>query len=383
MAEQGNVTGYFSSSGSQHQAGASATPTPTPSKMGSSRALVLQEDSATIFDLIRSKVEWTKRIGAYFSREEQAERQAFKAEEDAKHEASRRALHQATVAEFGNAQEQRKQWVETNLARGNDYKDELRDMKAVISTERQEHIERGHQLTQAFKQQEAARQASIEEDKAHKQELGQLVKQQSHDLEEQLLQQRQTHMEQMQQHVKDLQAEKVGKLDEAMTYALLKRQQSVQSVKNTEDKWKKMTERQAALFTEHAHQNHEKNDESKVKMRDARKELQKKNRAHVETERRLKEEHAAKITQKALQAVEEKRAVREEVYSRRAAPAEEARVIKKVAEKAEQGAPAEKLASMMGVASPPKSPTPYHFSTSSPGKRGKSPSKSKSPSRLR
>ena len=161
-SEQGNVPGYFSSQSAGQVAG-SVTPSPTPSKMGSSRNLILAEDKGSVFDLIRAKVEWTNRIGALFSKEEQSERRAFKAEEDAKHQQRKSELHANTLAEFGNAQEQRRAVIDTNLARGADYKEELADMKAIIATERQDHAERGHQLTVAFKEQEARRQASIEE----------------------------------------------------------------------------------------------------------------------------------------------------------------------------------------------------------------------------
>jgi hypothetical protein len=143
------------------------------------------------------------------------------------------------------------------------------------------------QVTHGTEQAERNKRALAEfaENKAEK---GRRVKAESRMLTEQIALERAAQAEEMQQHVAELKAEKIGKVDASKRFMFTAKKDKHDEILRTEDKWKRLSKRQTEQYNAHAHDNHDKNDSGKQHMRENKASLVKRNNHSVHEERRIK-----------------------------------------------------------------------------------------------
>lgn len=156
-------------------------------------------------------------------------------------------------------------------------------------------------------------------------------------------------------------------------YHLDQKRGTASATRTTEDEWRRLEQSGKDAFARRAAENHERNDLDKEHMRDARRQLIKKNNEVAWTERRLKQEHASAIVQSRSTTEGAKRAVRDTVFSQRFVSADKSRFMRESvsslsAEKIEQ------TAMLLGIIKePPQRPnelvgSPYRLGSRSPPK---------------
>ena len=82
--------------------------------------------------------------------------------------------------------------------------------------------------------------------------------------------------------------------EESKNFSFHQKEEKGGEVRRTERKWKSLSKQEREAFLAHAHENHEKNDYTKEHMREARKEIVKKN-AEVANEMRNHKTNSAMI----------------------------------------------------------------------------------------
>ena len=102
-----------------------------------------------------------------------------------------------------------------------------------------------------------------------------------------------------------------------MNFALRQRQGKVDSVKRTEQRWRRTSEADRKAFLGHAHENKDRERATMEGMRSSRKNLVKSNNSSVREERQRKEEDAAHIAETRAAAALAKQAVHDTVYGSR------------------------------------------------------------------
>ena len=168
--------------------------------------------------------------------------------------------------------------------------------------------------------------------------------------------------------VATLKNEKIGKVDAAKRSMFEEKVDAVQSVKDIEERWRHLTQRERDDFLGHALDNHKKADFTKEQMRGARRELRSKNARHVELERQRKEGDKDIIEERKEREEVAKRALRDGVYSARSISPDKSRQVAKAASRSTSKSPTKRraqekaLATLadLGVPLPPGSPpSPY------------------------
>ena len=123
-------------------------------------------------------------------------------------------------------------------------------------------------------------------------------------------------------------------------------------VRRTERKWKSLSKQERESFLAHAHENHEKNDFTKEHMREARKEIIKRNQELAGETRQRKVNDAMVAMEKKEELDLAKKAVRDSMYTARYADANKAKIM---------GQSMQEATALTGVAAalPTPMPTPY------------------------
>ena len=256
-------TGYYSSV---------STPLVSPDKVSTqTHALADTADNVSQMGWLRWIVEIQNRLTVWWEKRDADERKQFKETEERVFMERKLALHKKTQDEFGNAKHQKMLSEQEKLARGNEYKAELQEWKALKNLQEDEWKAHGHELTMVHgKQQAENNRKSLQESFDIKAEKGREVKREEEQLREQLGAQQEKGLQERQQLVKELTAQKVGKYAEAMQYMFNHKKNAVKEVQDLEEKWKSMSRREREAFHARAAHNHEVNDKAKESMREVR-----------------------------------------------------------------------------------------------------------------
>jgi hypothetical protein len=277
-------------------------------------------------------VELQNRLIVDAEKRKKAERDAYRAAEDAKFQQRKQDLHAQVGRDFGNSKHMVEALHAENLMRGNEYKSELQSMKQIVMQEREEWQQFGRELTIQHGTEQAERtRARIAETTELKAEMGRQVRQEEQEWDQEIARQRNNFIHQAKKNVHELKQDKIGKTDDAMRYALTQRKNKVASVQRTERKWKSLTKQERDNFLGHARDNHIANDDCKEHMREARRQLVIKNNQAAREERQLKETHAAIIVTKKQAAGKAKKTARDKIYAERGVSAEQMELYKKFA----------------------------------------------------
>ena len=286
------------------------------------------------------------------------ERKLFKNNEDTKYQERKQALHKKVGEDFGNSKTTVDQIHEANRQRGLEYRQALEQMNKMVMHDREEWAQFGHELTIMHGTEQAERtKARIAEASEQKAEMGRQVRQEEQSWDKQVATQRHSWLAHAKEHVHTLKQDKIGKTDDAMRYALTQRKNKVASVQRTERRWKSLTKQERDAFLGHAHENHEKNDLTKDHMREARKELVRKNNQAYRDERQLKEDNAARIGEKKKEIGKAKRTARDKIFTERSVSADKLALYRELS----RSPSPEKMAREAGliIALPDEAPSPY------------------------
>lgn len=285
-----------------------------------------------------------------------AERKKYKAHEDGKFWERKQALHKKTADQFGKAKMEVEAVRQANLTRGAEYKAELEEMKEMAAQQREEWMQFGHELTVQHGPEQAERtKARLAETAEAKAEMGRQVKQEAQLNNKQRHTQRTNRLEEKRELVESTKQEEFSVPEEAKNFSFHQKEEKGGEVRRTERKWKSLSKQEREAFLAHAHENHEKNDFTKEHMREARKEIIKRNQEVAGEERERKVKDAMEATEKKEQIEAAKRAVRDSMYTARYADPNKAKVM------AQSLAEAAALTGVSSQITPPP-PSPYRLS---------------------
>ena len=115
--------------------------------------------------------------------------------------------------------------------------------------------------------------------------------------------------------------------EESKNFSFHQKEEKGGEVRRTERKWKSLSKQEREAFLAHAHENHERNDSTKEKMREARKDIVKKNQESAAEERTRKVNNKMQEAKEAEEASEAKRAMRDARYTSRYVTPEKAKIM--------------------------------------------------------
>jgi len=306
------------------------------------------------------QIELQNKVTAEEEKRARDERMAFKAREDARFWQRKQELHQKTNAEMGDVKAKLADIQQHNHDQAATYKKELGLMKELMNSQREDWVNFGHELTVEYGQEqvERTRQSLLEtaEEKARK---GLEVRREEKRLEKQMASQRADALEEARQHVLKLKEEKIGKTEEAMNFALRNRQDCVDSVKRTEQKWKTSAETLREEYLGHALENKEKAISTNESMRESRKALIGARSTTVRSERMTKETNAQIIATRKEEAEQAKRSVHDAIFHTRKVGSDKQETVRSI----NRAKSPKKRAVKAGlVVPPPRVPSPYKIS---------------------
>jgi len=304
----------------------------------------------------RWKVELQSKLIVEQEKKLAEERKEYKKHEDSKFWERKQALHKKTADQFGKAKMEVEAVRQANLTRGAEYKAELEEMKEMAAQQREEWMQFGHELTVQHGPEQAERtKARLAETAEAKAEMGRQVKQEAQLNNKQRHTQRTNRLEEKRELVESTKQEEFSTPEESKNFSFHQKEEKGGEVRRTERKWKSLSKQEREAFLAHAHENHEKNDYTKEHMREARKEIIKKNQDVAQEIRKKKDELQLKQLDQKVEYEQQNRALRDKTYQARYANAEKAKLM---------GQPIAEAAQVTGVAAilPPVPPSPYKLS---------------------
>ena len=226
----------------------------------------------------RWKVELTNKLAVHQEKQAHQERLQFKQHEDNKFWERKQALHKKTADQFGKAKMEVEAVRQANLTRGAEYKAELEEMKEMAAQQREEWMQFGHELTvQHGPEQMERTKARLAETAEQKAEQGRQVKQVAQLNNKQRHVQRTNRLDEKRALVETTKHKEFSNPEESKNFSFHQKEEMGGEVRRTERRWKSLSKQEREAFLTHAHENHEKNDFTKEHMRDARKDIIKKN----------------------------------------------------------------------------------------------------------
>jgi len=324
----------------------SSSPKPSPMATGAP-----SEVTESAFS--KWKVELQRKLLVDQEKTATEERKKYKAHEDGKFWERKQQLHKKTADQFGKAKMEVEAVRQANLTRGAEYKAELEEMKEMAAQQREEWMQFGHELTVQHGPEQAERtKARLAETAESKAEMGRQVKQEAQLNNKQRHTQRTNRLEEKRELVESTKQEEFSVPEESKNFSFHQKEEKGGEVRRTERKWKSLSKQEREAFLAHAHDNHEKNDYTKEHMREARKDVVKKNQEVAEEERRRKVNDAMVALEKTEETIAAKRALRDARYTARYVDPTKAKLM---------GQPHMEAAQAAGVAMlvQPLGPSPY------------------------
>ena len=345
-----NMTFHSSTTNPRPMVGVSTrTPSPQASPMAAGAPSEVTEAAFS-----RWKVELQNKLLVEQEKELMAERRQYKAAEDQKYWERKQALHKKTADQFGKAKMEVEAVRQQNLTRGAEYKAELEEMKEMAAQQREEWMQFGHELTvQHGPEQMERTKARLAETAEQKAEQGRQVKQVAQLNNKQRHIQRTNRLDEKRSLVEATKTGEYNKAEESKNFSFHQKEEMGGEVRRTERRWKSLSKQEREAFLTHAHENHEKNDLTKEHMRDARKDIIKKNNEAAAAERERKLEDAMKITEKKEERETANRALRDSMYTSRYAEPDKAKLMSQ---------PIPEAAMMAGITLATPGPSPYKMS---------------------
>ena len=182
--------------------------------------------------------------------------------------------------------------------------------------------------------------------------MGRQVKQEAQLNNKQRHTQRTNRLEEKRELVEATKQEEFSQPEESKNFSFHQKEEKGGEVRRTERKWKSLSKQEKEAFLAHAHENHEKNDYTKEHMREARKEIVKKNADAAQQMRNDKVQASMQALEKKEELEAAKRAVRDAQYMSRYCGPEKAKLM---------GAPTQEaaMATGVGLLIAPAGPSPY------------------------
>jgi len=318
-------TTIFHSSVTNPKPMVSATRTPSPQQSPMAAGAPSEVTEAAFS---RWKVELQNKLVVEQEKEAQRERLQYKQHEDGKFWERKQSLHKKTADQFGKAKMEVEAVRQANLTRGAEYKAELEEMKEMAAQQREEWMQFGHELTvQHGPEQMERTKARLAETAESKAEQGRQVKQVAQLNNKQRHVQRTNRLDEKRALVETTKHKEFSNPEESKNYSFHQKEEMGTEVRRTERRWKSLSKQEREAFLTHAHENHEKNDFTKEHMRDARKDIIKKNCEYAGAERERKVEDAMKITEKREEKERANRELRDAMYTSRFADPDKAKLM--------------------------------------------------------
>jgi len=300
----------------------------------------------------RWKVELQNKLIVEQEKEAQRERLQYKQHEDGKFWERKQSLHKKTADQFGKSKMEVEAVRQANLTRGAEYKAELEEMKEMAAQQREEWMQFGHELTvQHGPEQMERTKARLAETAESKAEQGRQVKQVAQLNNKQRHVQRANRLDEKRALVETTKHKEFSGPEESKNYSFHQKEEAGGEVRRTERRWKSLSKQEREAFLTHAHENHEKNDFTKEHMRDTRKDIIKRNGEHAGAERERKVEDAMKIAEMREGTVNQKRELRDAMYTSRYADAEKTKLMSQ---------PLQEAAAITGLTLQPPSASPQY-----------------------
>ena len=341
MAFHSSMTAQRPSSGA-----ATRTPSPQASPMAAGAPSEVTEAAFS-----RWKVELSNKLMVEQEKEQQAERKQYKAAEDQKFWERKQSLHKKTADQFGKAKMEVEAVRQQNLTRGAEYKAELEEMKEMAAQQREEWMQFGHELTvQHGPEQMERTKARLAETAEQKAEQGRQVKQVAQLNNKQRHVQRTNRLDEKRSLVENTKTGEYAKAEESKNFSFHQKEEMGGEVRRTERRWKSLSKQEKEAFMTHAQDNHTKNDDTKEHMREARKDIIKKNNESAAQERERKVEDQMKITEVREAKEAANRSLRDSMYTSRYAEPEKAKLMSQ---------PLAEAAAVAGINLAIPGPSPY------------------------
>ena len=159
----------------------------------------------------------------------------------------------------------------------------------MAAQQREEWMQFGHELTvQHGPEQMERTKARLAETAESKAEQGRQVKQVAQLNNKQRHVQRTNRLDEKRALVETTKHKEFSNPEESKNFSFHQKEEMGGEVRRTERRWKSLSKQEREAFLTHAHENHEKNDFTKEHMRDARKDIIKKNCEYAGAERERK-----------------------------------------------------------------------------------------------